>query len=109
MEHLPSKPRGSYSPEEKKQIIEQWKQSGLSRPAYCRQNNLSYHSLIHWTRDKRVRKKDTTSEFIPLNMPTGSENIRLVGGQIFAQIETGGKRIQLYHAVTANFLKQLLG
>ncbi len=102
MEHQPQKPRGRYSPEEKQQIIEQWKQSGLSRQAYCRQNNLSYYSLIFWTKKKRNRNKPVSNEFIPFKIKSGSENI-------FAQIETGGKRIQLYQSVTANFLKQLLG
>lgn len=101
MENQPQQPRGHYSPEEKQQIIGQWKQSGLNRQAFCRANNLSYHTLIHWTRKPRTRKQSKSSEFIPIKIKSGTETI-------FAQIETGGKRIQLYQPVTANFLKQLL-
>lgn len=101
MENQPQKSSARYSAEEKQQIIEQWKQSGLSRRAFCRQQNLSYNSLTHWTRKKRNRSRSVTSDFVPLKIKPATE-------QVFAQIETGGKRIQLYQPVTANFLKQLL-
>ncbi len=102
MENQSQSNRKRYSPEEKQQIIDQWKQSGLSRQAFSRQNNLSYYSLIFWTKKKRNRNKPVSNEFIPLKIKSGSENI-------FAQIETGSRRIQLYQPVTATFLKQLLG
>ncbi len=101
MKHQPQYPHRRYSPEEKQQIIEQWKKSGLSRQDYCRQNNLSYYSLILWTKKKYNRSKSVPKEFIPLKIKPCSENI-------FAQIEAAGKRIQLYQPVSANFLKQLM-
>lgn len=102
MENQTQNQPGLYSPEEKQKIIEQWKQSGINRAAFCRANNLSYHTLIYWTRKPRILKKHKASEFIPIKIKSSAESI-------FAQIETGGKRIQLYRPVTAVFLKQLLG
>lgn len=102
MENQLQKERVRYSSKEKQQVIEQWKQSGLNRAAYCRANNLSYHTLIHWTRKPRKRKRSESSEFLPIKIKSDTETV-------FAQVETGGKRIQLYHPVTAGFLKQLLG
>lgn len=105
MENPIPKSRRRYSPEEKQQIIEQWKQSGLSRQAYCQENNLSYFTLIHRANKKRTRwkaqKNRVASEFIPIKIKTGTE-------QVFAQIEIGNKLIRLCQPVTANFLKQLL-
>ncbi len=95
------KPSPRYSAEERQQFIEQWKQSGISRQAFCRQNNLSYYSLIYWTKKKRHKNKFLSSEFIPLKVKPDAE-------RIFAQIEAAGKRLQLYQPVTAHFLKQLL-
>lgn len=100
---LPVK-RIPYSPEEKQQLIWQWKQSGLSRQAFCRQNNLNYHTLINWTGKKGSGRKIGSAEpdsFIPLQVKPSAE-------KIFAQIESGSKRIHLYYPVPASFLKQLL-
>lgn len=91
-----------YSPEQKQQIIEQWKQSGLSRRAFCLQQKFCYYTLIHWTKEKRIRKKVVASDFIPVDVKKDTE-------QVFAQIEIQGKRIQLFQPVTAHFLKHLIG
>lgn len=103
METALQKPK-RYSAAEKQQYIEQWKQSSLSRMAFCRQNKLNYHTLINWTGKRDSRKKAGSSEtdsFIPIQVKSPVE-------KIFAQIESGSKRIHLYHPVTASFLKQLL-
>lgn len=102
MENTLPKLRVGHNPEAKQHIIEHWKQSGLNRAAYCRANNLSYHTLIYWTRKPRIRKRSKTSAFIPIKIKSGPDTI-------FAQIETGSKRIQLYQPVTAVYIKQLLG
>ena len=107
MENQPQKSplaRGTRGPGEKQQLIERWQQSGLNRYAFCKQNNLSYYSLMYWTRKKRVKNKAGSAipGFIPVHLKS-------TGEQIFAQIETGsGKRVQIYQPVSANFLRQLL-
>lgn len=109
MEDQPQKSPARYSAEEKQQIIGQWKRSGLSRQAFCRQEQLSYYTLLNWTKKKHTGSKTVTSEFIPLSINPGTEQFGFAHcKQIFAQIETPGKRIQLYQPVTAYFLKQLL-
>ena len=97
-----------YSPEERKQIIGKWKQSGLSRYAFCRQHHLSYYSLMYWIKKKRTKGKTVSSGFIPIKINSRSAQYLPEGGQVFAQVESSGKRIQIYQRVTANFLKQLL-
>lgn len=104
MENPNYQPSRRYSAEEKQQLIEEWKQSRLSRQAFCRQNNLNYYTLINWTSKKRSEGKPNNAEpdnFIPLQVKPGAE-------KIFAQIESGNKRLHLYYAVPASFLKQLL-
>ena len=48
------------SPEERQQFwsehIQNWRQSSLSRTAYCREHNLIVHRLTYW-----VRKSDATT------------------------------------------------
>ena len=117
MEIQPQKSSGRYSSEEKQQIIGQWKQSGMSRLAFCRQHNMSYYTLMYWTKKKRVGNKKVASGFIPLEVKSRSdqacsEHSGALGlpkcRTVFAQIETGGKRLLLYQPVKAVFLKQLM-
>ena len=46
-----------YSAEQKQQLIEQWKQSGLSRQTFCRQHAVGYYTMLYWTKKKRNQKK----------------------------------------------------
>jgi hypothetical protein len=40
-----------YPPDERRVHVELWRESGLSKAAYCRQAGLPYHCLVAWTRD----------------------------------------------------------
>ncbi len=40
-----------YPPDERRVHVELWRESGLSKAAYCRQADLPYHCLVAWTRD----------------------------------------------------------
>lgn len=102
MEEENQKSKSRYSAEEKQAFISQWKRSGLSRQAFCRQHKMSYYSFMNWMRKDRPARKEFSSTFIPLEIKSNNE-------QMFAQIEVRGKRIQLYQPVSAIFLKQILG
>lgn len=48
--------------------IEQWRQSGLSQLAYCRQHHLKAHRFYYWRR--RIIKKQTDVSFLPVKLAT---------------------------------------
>ncbi len=48
--------------------VETLKQSGLTRAEYCRQHNLSYHTLTYWQRKlstKQAKSNETTLVPVP--------------------------------------------
>jgi transposase-like protein len=56
-----------YSKEEKQQHIDNWRQSGLSQSAYCRENNLKLATFHYWKMqaDKALTLNNTAAAFIP--------------------------------------------
>jgi len=91
-----------YSSTEKQQLVERWKQSGLSRQAFCLQNKLSYHALHYWTRTDRQRKDAEGSVFIPIKVQPSEATI-------FARVELGnGRIVDIFQSVAATYLKRLL-
>jgi hypothetical protein len=51
--------------------IAQWRSSGLSRAAYCRQHGIAYHVFISWTKHSGVITKGATpSAFIEVSRPS---------------------------------------
>lgn len=44
--------------------------SGLSKAAYCKQNNLAYHKYLYW--EQKLLKPDVASELIPVEIEQSS-------------------------------------
>ncbi len=62
-----------------KDMIEVWKSSGLSRNEFCRQKNLSLHTLVYWQKKfAGGSKKLKPTKFISLSQPAMLE-LRLAG------------------------------
>ena len=62
-----------------KKMLRNWEESGLSRSAFCRNKNLSYHRFIYWQR--RLSANDEQhAGFIPVEVvpskPTSSIIVR---------------------------------
>ena len=63
--------------------LARWQQSGLSKIAYCRQENLSIHQLKYWCRklrpNARVKRKSSRRAFVPLRVatPASTESLTL--------------------------------
>lgn len=56
-----SKPSRKWSKEEKLAHCKAWQQSGLSRSAFCRQENLSLPTLCSWLKRQGLTKKSSTA------------------------------------------------
>lgn len=87
-------------------MIDQWKESGLSQKAYCRQQNLSYHVFHYWYkvyRDEKGVAPDCNSTFVPLRLQQPTTHTA-----IMELVLQDGKRILFHQQPTSEFLKALL-
>lgn len=61
--------RKHYSTLEKQALIEEWKQSGLSKLAFTREKKINYFSFCEWTRGrKRNYKSRPKNAFLPVEI-----------------------------------------
>lgn len=87
-------------------MIENWKQSGLSQKAYCRQYNIRYFVFHYWYKVYRDHKGEESSNkpaFVPLHI-NGAPSVR----PVLELILLDGKRILFHQQPTADFIKALL-
>lgn len=69
-----------YSDLEKQEFIEQWKQSGKNKSAFCKERGLGYFSFCEWIRGKKkIRSSQIKPSFIPVRVKNSGE-------KLFAQI-----------------------
>ena len=87
------------------QLIEQWKQSGLSKNAFCQQQSLKSHTFYYWYKCYRRQHEtiDNNSEhFVKLKIEkpviTSSVEIHF----------PGGIRVLFHEPVSSNYLKTLI-
>lgn len=88
------------------QLIEDWKQSGLSQQAFCREKNLRYHQFHYWYkvyRDGNSNPNKDKPAFVPVHLKEVSS-----ARPSMELLHTGGSRIVFYHQPSADFLKALL-
>jgi len=51
-------------------VIEQWRQSGQKMPVFCKENNVSIHTVRYWLKKQKKESVQTksTSNFIPIQI-----------------------------------------
>lgn len=87
-------------------MIENWKQSGLSQKAYCRERDIRYFVFHYWYRvyrDERGEQKGKQPAFVPVRIErpqTPSAFMEL--------LLPDGKRLLFHREPTVDFLKALL-
>ena len=87
-------------------MIENWKQSGLSQKAYCRQQNLSYHVFHYWYKVYRDHEGEGSSKqasFVPLHIQAP-----LTHTAVMELVLRDGKRLLFHQQPSADFIKELL-
>jgi hypothetical protein len=63
---------------EQASLIEQWRSSGKSAKAWCRENNLVYTTFLGWVYRSQEKKKALSSSFIEIkDRPQTSSGISL--------------------------------
>jgi len=86
------------------QLIEQWKQSGLSQNAFCQQESIRFHKFYYWYKCYRRQhdREDTVPGFVKLKIEKPS---------VTSSVEVhfpGGIRVLFHEAVNSNYLKALI-
>lgn len=87
-------------------IIEDWKTSGLSQKAYCRQHNIRYYVFHYWYkvyRDQNEEQSNNTPAFVPLQIQKS-----LPSTSVMELVLPDGKRLLFHHEPSLDFLKALL-
>ena len=99
----------SYSTEERHDLVERWKQSGLSMMAFSKQLGINYHTFVWWIKPKKNKAKSkvkspvTTAGFSEVKITTNGD------AQLFARLTVGKVQIDLFQPLQADYLKQLSG
>ncbi|MEO9022746.1 MAG: hypothetical protein ABI237_05820 [Ginsengibacter sp.] len=87
------------------QLIEQWKQSGLSQTSFCQQQPVRFHKFYYWYKCYRRQhdvREDTTPAFVKLKIEKPS---------VASSVEVhfpGGIRLLFHDPVSSNYLKALI-
>ena len=87
------------------QMIEQWKQSGLSQRAFCGQQSMRFHKFYYWYKCYRRQHEtiDNHSErFVKLKIEKSS---------VASSVEVhfpGGIHVVFHEPVSSNYLKTLI-
>lgn len=99
----------TYSAEEKRDLVERWKQSGLSMMAFSKQHGINYHTFVWWIKPKKNKQKvkavppAASPGFVELKINSREE------GKLFARLTVGKAHVDFFHPLQADYLKQLTG
>src|SRR6185437_1468218 len=89
--------------------ISRWQQSGLTQKAWCEKNDMAYSRFHYWY--KRYRSEELGdardqegSQFVPLMVESSPAT-----GMWCELLLPEGKRLSFHQAVSAEFLRSLIG
>lgn len=87
------------------QIIEQWKQSGLSQKVFCEQQSMRFHKFYYWYKCYRKVNEiadENSRDFVKLKIekPPVASSVEIH--------YPGGVRVLFYEPVSSNYLKVLI-
>ena len=68
-----------YSADEKAELIKQWKSSGLSKAAFCRQEDIRESAFYAWTAPSVMKEqpKSTATQFNPVKLAADNQSVQL--------------------------------
>ena len=88
------------------EMIDRWKQSGLSQKSFCQKEQIPYHKFYYWLRRSRHKKQDTKE-----TANAGFVKLKIKEPVTFSSIEVHlphGTRLFFHAPVSAEYLKTLL-
>ena len=91
-----------YTDLEKQELIQQWRESGKSKAAFCKERSIGYYAFNDWVMRRIRKKKATSSSFIPLQVKSSLP-------EDFATLTLkNGSTVSLHQRVEAIYLLTLL-
>ncbi len=88
-------------------MVANWSQSGLSQKAYCEQQEVAYHVFHYWFKVYRQQHEpDAANSFIPVHVQRPMLEDQQAGIEI---IFADGRRLLFHQAVSADFIKAIIG
>jgi hypothetical protein len=85
-------------------LIDNYRTSGISGKAFCKERNLSYHTFIYWVKKHREKNENSVTGFVPLKI---KEKDTAVSGKCEI-IFPDGRRIVFREKIESSFLRALL-
>ena len=88
-------------------LVADWSKSGLSQKAYCEQQKVAYHVFHYWFKVYRQQAEPgAANSFIPVYVQRPTQDDQQAGIEI---IFADGRRLLFHQAVSANFIKAIIG
>jgi hypothetical protein len=87
------------------ELIEQWKQSGLSQNAFCEQQSIRFHKFYYWY--KCYRKDNDISD----KNNRGFVKLKIEKPSVAFSVEIhfpGGVHVLFHEPVSSNYIKTLI-
>ena len=87
------------------ELIEQWKQSGLSQNAFCDQQSIRFHKFYYWY--KCYRKENDISD----KNNRGFVKLKIEKPSVAFSVEIhfpGGVHVLFHEPVSSNYIKTLI-
>lgn len=95
--------RQTFTEDQKQQLLIEWKQSGLTKIAFCNEKQIKYYTFVGW-KNTHPKKKSAASEssFLPVEIKKDFDSL-------FAQLTLkNGTVVSLYQPVEASYLSALV-
>lgn len=85
-------------------LIENYRTTGISGKAFCKERNLSYNTFIYWVKKHRLKNEISANGFVPLKI----KEKQTVSPGNCEIIFPDGKRIIFHEKTEASFIRALL-
>jgi hypothetical protein len=93
----------TFTDTKKKELIEEWRQSGKTKLCFCKEKGLKYFTFVRWCSGKRrIRKSTASPSFLPVKISRHPD-------ALFAQLTLrDGAVLNIYQPVEASYLSALV-
>ena len=116
MTYLPSSETRKHTLQEWKQILIEYRQSGLSQIQFCKENNLSHYALRYWLYKgtKKTKKSDQDSSVVKEGLPINNQEFveidtsTLRGDHPIVELETHRFTLKFYSGADASLIGSVI-
>jgi hypothetical protein len=91
-----------YTEFEREELIEQWKQSGKNKTAFCKERSLSYYSFNDWIKRGKKKEKRVKPSFVRLKTKSSAQT------SFATLISRNGLTVNLHQQIECSYLIALL-